>query len=309
MRVFYLWRRGELKIKSDKMDFNLLVEKIESLPSLPQAYHKCCFLLEREVTDSKDLAQVVATDPGMTMAVLRLVNSAFYNIPRKIERLDHAISIIGHTKFSDLILMAAVVKAMSSLASGAVDMEVFWRHSIYTGLIAKRLALQAYLVNSERLFLGGLLHDVGQLVYFDMQETQALKVVELVKKFNVGVDVAEKKVLGYTHHDIASSICQRWQLPEWLEQPIANYNSPSKSQYFKQEAAILSLANTIASQYYPGLTSLGEKAKNAEIKVQASAIWANLNIDIEMLPEIISDADEQLASVIQSLVPDLSCVG
>lgn len=290
------------------MDFNLLIKKIESLPSLPQAYHKCCFLLERKVTDSHDLAQVVATDPAMTIAVLKLVNSAFYNIPRKIDRLDHAISIIGHTKFRDLILTAAVVKAMSTLASGEVDMEVFWRHSIYTGLLAKRLALHAYLPNSERLFLAGLLHDIGQLIYFDLLETKALKVADLVNKLSVNVSVAEKKVFGFTHQDIGSALCKLWELPEWLEQPVKHYGAPQASLYFKQESTIIAIANTIAEQHYPGLSSLGQPSQNKASIVDDALVWKQLNIEQEVLSHVVTDANDQLNSVVQSLVPELSSV-
>jgi len=290
------------------MDFNLLIQSIESLPSLPQAYHKCCFLLEREVTDSKDLAQVVMTDPAMTIAVLKLVNSAFYNVPRKIERLDHAISIIGHTKFRDLILTASIVRAMSNLASGRVDMEVFWRHSIYTALTAKRLALHAYLPNSERLFLAGLLHDIGQLVYFDMFETKAMKVAQLVGKLSVDVVVAETKVFGFTHQDIGSALCQHWQLPEWLEEPIKYYRSPQQSLYFKHESSILALANSIAEQKYPGLATLGEPQKNIQSVVDDALVWQKVNVDQDLLPTVISDVEDQLQSVMSSLVPELSSV-
>lgn len=290
------------------MDFKLLIQKIESLPSLPQAYHKCCFLLEREVTDSKDLAQVVATDPAMAIAVLKLVNSAFYNIPRKIERLEHAISIIGHAKFRDLILTAAVVKAMSNLASGQVDMEVFWRHSIYTALVGKRLALHAYQPNSERLFLAGLLHDIGQLIYFDLLETKAVKVSTLITKLNVNVSVAEKKVLGFTHQDVASALCQRWELPEWLEQTVKYYDNAQESMYYKQEAKILLLANAIAEQHYPSLASLGKPQKTSSVIIEDVTLWQQLNVDKSLLTELTDESNAQLQSVVESLVPDLSCV-
>lgn len=290
------------------MDFKLLIQKIESLPSLPQAYHKCCFLLEREVTDSKDLAQVVATDPAMAIAVLKLVNSAFYNIPRKIERLEHAISIIGHAKFRDLILTAAVVKAMSNLASGQVDMEVFWRHSIYTALVGKRLALHAYQPNSERLFLAGLLHDIGQLIYFDLLETKAVKVSSLITKLNVNVSVAEKKVLGFTHQDVASALCQRWELPEWLEQTVKYYDNAQESMYYKQEAKILLLANAIAEQHYPSLASLGKPQKTSSVIIEDVTLWQQLNVDKSLLTELTDESNAQLQSVVESLVPDLSCV-
>lgn len=290
------------------MDFNLLVDKVNSLPSLPQAYHKCCHLLEQEVTDSAALAKVVSTDPGMTMAVLRLVNSAFYSLPRKIERLDHAISIIGQNKFRDLILTAAVVEAMSKLAGGEINMEAFWRHSVLTGLLARRVGLYCYLPNSERLHIAGLLHDVGQLIYFNLLGTKAMKICELVSKLGVAPHVAERKVLGFDNHQVGEALCKAWNLPQWLTQIVAHHHEPEKSEHFVQEARVICLANKIAGQHFPGLTSLG--SFNAVVKNQ-SAI-DEIHTELSLSPEEIEMATEeglgQLEGVLSSLIPDLSSV-
>ncbi|WP_435274506.1 HDOD domain-containing protein [Psychrobium sp. nBUS_13] len=290
------------------MDFNLLVEKVNSLPSLPQAYHKCCHLLEQEVTDSAALAKVVNTDPGMTMAVLRLVNSAFYSLPRKIERLDHAISIIGQDKFRDLILTASVVEAMSRLAGGEINMEAFWRHSVLTGLLARRIGLYCYLPNSERLHIAGLLHDVGQLIYFNLLGTKALKICELVSKLGIEPRIAEHKVLGFTSHQIGGALCRAWNLPDWLTETVENHHQPSNSERFEQEASIIGLANNIAGQHFPGITSLG--SFNAMVKVQheIEEVHTGLNLSSDEIEMATEEALEQLDSVLSSLNPELSSV-
>lgn len=290
------------------MDFNLLVEKVNSLPSLPQAYHKCCHLLEQEVTDSAALAKVVSTDPGMTMAVLRLVNSAFYSLPRKIERLDHAISIIGQDKFRDLILTASVVEAMSRLAGGEINMEAFWRHSVLTGLLARRIGLYCYLPNSERLHIAGLLHDVGQLIYFNLLGTKALKICELVSKLGIEPHIAERKVLGFTSHQISGALCRAWNLPDWLTETVENHHKPSNSERFEQEASVIGLANNIAGQHFPGITSLG--SFNAMVKVQheIEEVHTGLNLSSDEIEMATEEALEQLDSVLSSLIPELSSV-
>lgn len=290
------------------MDFNSLVEQIDSLPSLPQAYHKCCHLLEQEVTDSAALARIVSTDPGMTMAVLRLVNSAFYNLSRKIERLDHAISIIGQDKFRDLILTAAVVEAMSKLAGGEVNMESFWRHSVLTGLLARRIGLYCYFPNSERLHIAGLIHDVGQLIYFNMMSTKALKICELVSKLGIDPHVAERKVLGFNHHQIGAALCRAWNLPLWLVETVANHHQPELCIDYRQEARVVGLANKIAGQHYPGLTSLGNFNAMVNTQTQIDEIHTELNLSPEEMEMATEEALEQLDGVLASLIPELSSV-
>ena len=290
------------------MDFNLLVEKVNSLPSLPQAYHKCCHLLEQEVTDSTALAKVVSTDPGMTMAVLRLVNSAFYSLPRKIERLDHAISIIGQNKFRDLILTASVVEAMSKLAGGEINMEAFWRHSVLTGLLARRIGLYCYLPNSERLHIAGLLHDVGQLIYFNLLGTKALKVCELVSKLGIEPHVAERKVLGFTSHQVGGALCRAWNLPDWLTETVENHHQPSNSEQFEQEASVIGLANRLSSQHFPGITSLGSFNAMDKVQHEVEEVHTGLNLSSDDIELATEEALEQLDSVLASLIPELSSV-
>ena len=290
------------------MDFNLLVEKVNSLPSLPQAYHKCCHLLEQEVTDSTALAKVVSTDPGMTMAVLRLVNSAFYSLPRKIERLDHAISIIGQNKFRDLILTASVVEAMSKLAGGEINMEAFRRHSVLTGLLARRIGLYCYLPNSERLHIAGLLHDVGQLIYFNLLGTKALKVCELVSKLGIEPHVAERKVLGFTSHQVGGALCRAWNLPDWLTETVENHHQPDNSERFEQEASVIGLANRLTSQHFPGITSLGSFNAMDKVQHEVEEVHTGLNLSSDDIELATEEALEQLDSVLASLIPELSSV-
>ncbi len=289
------------------MDFNALVRSIKTLPSLPQAYHKCCELLDNDTCDSNELASVVRSDVAMTLALLRLVNSAFYNMPRKIERVEHAISIVGQTKFRDLILSAAVVTAMSKLANGEIDMAVYWRHSVFTGLLARRIGLYSYLANSERLFIAGLLHDVGQLIYFNMQATQAMKVTELVSKLGVSSVVAEDKVLGYNHLQIGAALCEQWQLPQWLIQSIKYHHEPQLSKNYQLEATVLHLANHIASYHYPSLTSLGE-INSDDTPYDVNNEWRLLNLNQDMIVNVTDDAKTELETVLCSLIPELSGV-
>ena len=287
------------------MDFNNLILDLTSLPALPQAYHKCCDLLEQKRTDSKALADVVACDPAMAISVLRLVNSAYYNMPRTIERLDHAISIIGQQGFKDLILTTSVVKAMEQLAYGQVDMDVFWYHNIFTGLVARRLALHAYLANSERFFIAGLLHDVGQLIYFDVKPQKAVQVLELVKKHRIEVVVAEKKILGFDHQELGAALCRHWQLPAWLQDCIEHHHLPNQSVHYKTEASVVYLANEISREYFGGLIAADSQMLAYRTSRNESA-WAALNLTEDIVEYVIAEASEQLDGVLETLVPKAS---
>lgn len=289
------------------MDFNLLIEKVDALPSLPQAYHKCCYLLEQEHTDSATLATIVTSDLSMTVMLLKVVNSALYNLPRKIERVDHAISMLGHQKFNELILTTAIVDAISKLSSNNINMTAFWRHSVFTGLLAKRLALYGYLPNCNRLYTAGLVHDIGQLTYFTMLHTKAMKVCELISTLGIETRIAEQKVLGFTHHDVGAALCKAWELPHWLVDITANYHTPDNSVEFNQECRIVHLANKIANQYFPDITSLTDVTINKN-DLTNEIIDAKLAISLEQIEMAVNESLDQLEGILTLLVPNLKSV-
>ena len=288
------------------MDFKNIIQDISSLPTLPQAYHQCCHLLELESTDSVALAAVISAEPAMAISVLRLVNSAFYNMPRKIERIDHAISIIGQQSFKQLILTAAIIKAVDSLAHGEIDIEVFWRHSIFTGLVARRLALHSYLPNCERLFIAGLLHDIGQVIYFDIKPQKSLQVCDLVKRYGIDITVAEHKVLGFDHQELGYELCKHWQLPTWLQQTILHHHSPQLASEYQAEASIIYLANYITAQYYPGLPSHEHKGPVTYNSSRNDLAWKAINLSEDVIEYVVEEATEQFEDVLNSLLPKVN---
>ena len=61
-----------------------LLQQSEELPSLPEIYIKVSDLLEDEESTSREIAQAVQTDPSLTARILKLINSAYYGMPRQV---------------------------------------------------------------------------------------------------------------------------------------------------------------------------------------------------------------------------------
>ena len=113
-----------------------------------------------------EIGDVISEDPALTARLLKIVNSAFYGFPSRIETVSRAITIVGTLELLDLILAASVVKAFSGIPSELVDMDQFWEHSLYTGVTARVLAGRHRAPDTERYFVAGLLHDIGALVLY-----------------------------------------------------------------------------------------------------------------------------------------------
>ena len=128
------------------------------------------FRLEEAINNPKksmsDIAKVIRDDPGLTARLLRIVNSAFYNFPSRVETISQAVTIVGTQQLSALALATSVMKMFKGIESHVVSMDSFWRHSIACGLAARVLATMRRDTTPERFFVSGMLHDIGRLVLF-----------------------------------------------------------------------------------------------------------------------------------------------
>ena len=106
-----------------------LIENCSSLVSLPEVYLQVKAVIDDPESTMADLARAISIDPGMTAMVLKLVNSAFYAMPRKVETISRAVGILGMQPLHDLVLAVSVTKAFSGLSQQVMNMNIFWARS------------------------------------------------------------------------------------------------------------------------------------------------------------------------------------
>ena len=143
-----------------------LIQNCETLPSLPDVYFRIKQIVDDPEGSMLDLAKAISIDPALTARVLKLVNSPFYGLSGKVEMVSRAVSILGMLPVHDLVLATSVTAAFSKMPQTIMDMKIFWRQSVWCGLLSRELGKQAGLLDSERLFVEGLLCDIGHLVMY-----------------------------------------------------------------------------------------------------------------------------------------------
>ena len=183
-----------------------LVDQVTTLVSLPEVYVRLSALLDDPDATSADLGEVIRHDPGLATRLLRIVNSAFYALPSRIDDLTGAVTIIGRNDLRDLALATVAVETFDKIACDLVDMSTFWHHSVFCALIARLLGKRCNSHHTERLFGAGLLHDVGQLVIYHELPELARQALAGAEASDDGLYRAEKQVLGFTHAEVAREL-------------------------------------------------------------------------------------------------------
>ena len=89
----------------------------DTLPSFPQVAAKLLEVSKDGSASLEEVAKIVETDPGISIRVLELVNSAFYGLTRKITTLPDAVVILGLDEIKKLALGMAIFEKIFKILS------------------------------------------------------------------------------------------------------------------------------------------------------------------------------------------------
>lgn len=225
------------------MNIHDYAEQASGSFALPDACFKVKDLMDDETSEISDFADVISIDPSMTSRLLQIANSAVYNFPGEVSTISRAITMIGAQAIYTMMLVDVAGSAFKHFENQAIDLKRFWRMSIYCGLTAKNLAVSADIRDIERLFVAGLLENLGELLVAKVTPEIA-KECEKYSKEQLPWQ-RQKEILGYTYTDISADLLKIWQLPEKIILPIRHFNEASNIDINK-DIKILNLASRLA---------------------------------------------------------------
>ena len=221
---------------------------IKKLPSFPQVATKLLEVSKDETASLTDLAKIVETDPGISVRVLEIVNSAMYGLGRKITALSEAVVFLGLDEIKKLAIgMTVFEKMFKSGHAKQFDRLLFWRHCLSVAVLSMEIAKETGYSDPEEAYIAGLLHDVGK-VLFDIQGR--INYGEVIQEISASSDPViekERSIIGLGHDDIGAFFCSMWKLPEKLVLAVKYHHQPFEHRDFTREEtqliSIVSLAN------------------------------------------------------------------
>jgi HD-like signal output (HDOD) protein len=226
-----------------------LVENSSSVISLPNVYLQVKKIIDNPESTMADLSRAISIDPGMTAIVLKLVNSAFYGMPRKVETISRAVGILGMQPLHDLVLAVSVTKTFSGLSQQVMNMKIFWANSFFSGLAARELARKCFLVDSERMFVEGLLRDLGHLLLYQHLPEQAEEAMKISASTGKPIHATEQQLIGFDYTQVGKALVDAWKLPKNLGEAIRHQNNPAATPDYQFEAALLNIASALTEGF------------------------------------------------------------
>ena len=85
-----------------------VLKRVNDIPSLPQFVIETLKKLDDPKSSAADVANKLSRDEGLVIRVLRLANSAYYGLSRRISSVSEAISFLGFKTVKSIVLAASV---------------------------------------------------------------------------------------------------------------------------------------------------------------------------------------------------------
>ena len=270
-----------------------LVTGIDRLVSLPEVSIKINHMLMQGDYSSSSLAEIIAHDSDISVRLLRLVNSSFYGLPSKIDTISRAVTVAGANEVRNLVMATTVMRTFTGIPGELVNMEEFWRHAVTTGVLAQGIAERCPTLHSDRLFVAGMLHDLGRLVIYLTLPDKAKEILYITAGDEWILAETEKEILGFSHTDVGAALFNAWSLPESFQSIARYHHQPHLAVDHQHDVAIVHIALAIARGQMVGL-SIDEMLWAIE-----PAAWRTTGLSAEALAPDLADmfqkADDAMA--------------
>ncbi len=139
-----------------------------ALPPLSILAVKLLELASDDNASSDQLVKLIEKDPSITVRLLNLANSAYYSSGGPVATVSHAVRRLGSNQIKLMVLSISLRDAFPMGQVEQFDYELFWRISLYRGLIAKAFARTSKAADPEEAFLAAFTMEIGFPVLFDL---------------------------------------------------------------------------------------------------------------------------------------------
>lgn len=191
------------------------------IPSFKANVMRLLKQLRDERSTQATIARTTEADPGLTVSILRTVNSPAYGLRRKVDNVAHAITLLGRSELETLTLTMAVRETIPK--SAHADRK-FWQLAARRAAIARNLAQQCDPANASLSFSAGLLQDLAIPLLAKARPTYAELLADV--KGNEIV-FAERAAYGFDHSEVAGWLCEAWGFPTPLQAAISGHHGGS----------------------------------------------------------------------------------
>jgi putative nucleotidyltransferase with HDIG domain len=204
-----------------------LAAAVDAMPAFPKSVQRILELTRDVNCSPKALVQVIDHDPVVMVKILKVVNSAYYALPRKITSINHAVVHLGFNAIKNLALSIAAIGMLPPSKAAGFDAQQYLLHSLSTAGLARKIALRLDDADPMDCFTAGLLHDFGKAVFAQFMPEEFGQALSRCQASGESLHQVLQQTLGVDHAVVGAMLAEKWRFAPPLVETIRNQHGAS----------------------------------------------------------------------------------
>lgn len=273
-----------------------IYSKIDELPTLPSTVTRLLTLFEDKRSNVSLITEIVQKDPALAAKILKVANSAYYGFSQKISNLERAIALLGFNMIKSLVISIGVMTSISLKNKTTVSIKDLWNHCVTTAILMREMGKRINNDNeSDHLFILGLLHDIGMVVFdqfFSEDFQEVINIATSVERKDFYK--IEQKIIGFDHGEVGGMLLARWNFPKIISLSVTNHHHDLlKGEELSKETMLLKLGDIISH------SDIQTEENSKEINEEQNRILEYLGVTNDFIREML-DFKESVKDEIES---------
>jgi len=202
-----------------------LLRKFNNVKTIPHVAIQLTRLISDPDSSMRDFESIIKMDPTLVLRLLKVVNSTYYGLRKKVDSISRAVVIIGTNNLRNMIATEAlkdIFKAGSEEA--CFSRKRLWLHSAAVAVCGQMIAERIFSQNAEDVFLCGILHDIGMIVEDQTANTDFMAAVNAYTPGGEPITAFETAYVGTDHCMVGHLVARDWKLPPDVQEGIKNHH-------------------------------------------------------------------------------------
>ncbi len=196
------------------------VLELKHLPPLSMTAIRLIEVMADPEVEVDDIADIIEQDPGLAARIVGLSNAAYFGQVQPIHSVKEAIvRVLGLNTVKNLSLSIAVSGVFKTDQCHNFNVREYWFNAIGCASLARMLAMgisPEVRPNPDAVYLGGLLHNLGNLILAYAFPEELSAVLEQIRQEQGEVDPIQlqREQIGIDWISAGVWVARRWHLPE-----------------------------------------------------------------------------------------------
>ncbi len=209
-----------------------IIDRIKTIPPLPDSIIKIEELYAQDNPNIKDLVKIVESDPILTANILSIANSPLYSFRNNIVSIQQAVTLFGMSNIRGFVLSTITNTFDLDMTTYGISNKEFQDISLLQSTLMFQWYMTISIEQSSILVPIAFLMDIGKVIIArELTQSEYKDIFTQMIEEGVSISETEKFFVGMTSAEVTALLLEHWNFHDTFVHVIKHSDEP----YYSQE--------------------------------------------------------------------------